>query len=656
MQKRGPMKWKEKSVELTENLFKGDKSHVTDPIRFWDAYFMLPVNVSFLTNLLQTTSEEILLDVKDNLHQLFEASLGYVKQHSTVDVHDRARQLHAMELLACLVRQLFLKKRLSHFNIIQLLTGLDHANTMFSSLVQAIGERLLDPASRSQALKLAIILSAGNDNVNQNHLNGYFMQNDLSDTFLKILVDKDVAQNELLDTVALWGMLANYSKSEIRNPYSTRLSRCKDTRVLEALVVLYANLLPSMTSRYIELKDDEQTVTKSIVSYMTSWFSGPASNSSTAIDIDNLESAANLPPYESALFLVLYDLISSNPHFIISLLHICTQHSEEKQDINPLAELISYSSYLFQHNRNSRSYIYTRLILLILLCLCENYSVLKHIAKEETQINVRLCRQRPTPLPLVKKPRSLFCAILDVLLIFLKYNIRKKLDLVTYKIALFIMHRILLYLKNYSQERLEYHWSELWSTLTATLHFTVSHLEELKTRDDFDAYISSMMNIFNLSLNHGEEFLPDVLSYDTLYYEIIRASDDFMVLARHVSRTTTRKSPPDRSPTLSYSDFENIKMVCNHFNPVLEEWQSSNGRTFLTPEKVMAVIKDNYDTLELSPVEKVERYTSYTELPAEMAFFRQVLRMATTDYIACITERDNQSVVDQENSKVTTSS
>ena len=41
------------------------------------------------------------------------------------------------------------------------------------------------------------------------------------------------------------------------------------------------------------------------------------------------------------------------------------------------------------------------------------------------------------------------------------------------------------------------------------------------------------MNIFNLSLNHGEEFLPDVLSYDTLYYEIIRASDDFMALARH---------------------------------------------------------------------------------------------------------------------------
>ena len=134
---------------------------------------MLPVNVLFLNNLLQSTSEETLLDVKSNIHQLFEASLSYVKQHSAAaDVHDRTRQLHAMELLTCLVRQLFLKKRLSHFNIIQILTGLDHANTMFGSLVQAIGERLLDPGSRSQALKLAVVLSAGNDNVNQNHLNG----------------------------------------------------------------------------------------------------------------------------------------------------------------------------------------------------------------------------------------------------------------------------------------------------------------------------------------------------------------------------------------------------------------------------------------------------------------------------------------------------
>ncbi|KAI9494896.1 hypothetical protein BDB00DRAFT_816251 [Zychaea mexicana] len=644
MQKQGTQpKWKEKSVELTEDLFKNTKWHADDPIRYWDTYFMLPVNVEFLNTLIQSTSEESLLNVKSNLNQLFSACLDHVKQDtSSSNGHDKTRQLHAVDILTCLVRQLFLKKRLSHFNIIQLLTGLDQADAMFSSLVKAMGERLLDPGARPRVLKLAIILSAGNDNVNQNNLNGYFMQCDLSNTLIKILGSEGTARDELLDTVVLWGMLANYNKTEIRNPYSTRLSRCKDSRVLEVLVMLYTQILPSMTRPYMDLKDDEQTVTKSIVSYMTSWFSGPAAasaNSPSSTDIDNIETAADLPPYESALFLVLYDLISSNPHFIIVYLQICTQHSEQKQDLNPLAELLSYCSYLFQHNRNPRSFIYTRLTLLMLLCLSENYSVLKYIAKEDSQMTARLCRQRPTPLPLVKKPRSLFCVILDVLVIFLKYNMRKKLSLVTYKIAFSIIHRILLYLKNYSEISLDYHWAELWSTLTATLHFTVTHLDDLKTNEDFETYISSMMNVFNLSINHGEKFLPDVLSYDTLYYEIIRASDDFTALAQHVSHTTTRRSPPDRSPTLAYTDFDNVKLICNHFNPVLEEWQESTGRTFLTPEKVMSVIENNYDTLQLAPMDKVEKYTSYTELPAEMAFFRQVLRTVTTDYVVLLTQR-----------------
>ncbi|KAI8145127.1 hypothetical protein BJV82DRAFT_655834 [Fennellomyces sp. T-0311] len=634
--------FKEKFVEITEALFKGDELYKDDPIRFWDAYFLLTPNITFLTDLLQSTSEESLLDVTNNLNRLFSACLDYIQQQANDNRNDRVRQVHCIELLVCLVRQLYLKKRLSHFNILQLLTGLDQADTMFNALVKAIRDRLLDSETRSNALQLAIILSTGNDNVNQNTLNGYFMQNDLSDVFIQIVTNKETAQEELYDTVMLWGMLANYNKSEIKNPYLTRLTRCKDTRVLERLVTLYAELLPAMKTRYIELKDDEETVTKSFVSYMTSWFSGPSSSKSktAVVDIDHLEAAEDLPSYESSLFLVLYDLISSNPHFITIFLQICTQRTEKKEDNIPIAELLSYVSYLFQHNRNPRAFVYTRLTLLILLCLSENYSVLKYMTKEESQMTIRLCRQRPTPIPLVKKPQSLFCSLLDVLLIFLKYNIRKKLDLVTYKLALSIIHRILLYLKNYGNVRLDYHWADLWAAFTAILHFTVSNLEELKTREDFDGYVSSLINIFNLCVSHGETFLPDVLSYDTLYYEIIRGSDDFTTLAKHVSKTTSRKSPPDRSPPLTYSDFDNVKMICNHFNPVLEEWQSTNRTTFLTPEKVMAVIKDNFDTLQLAPVEKVERYTSYSELPAEMGFFRQVLRTATTDYIVRIEQRE----------------
>lgn len=49
--------------------------------------------------------------------------------------------------------------------------------------------------------------------------------------------------------------------------------------------------------------------------------------------------------------------------------------------------------------------------------------------------------------------------------------------------------------------------------------------------------------------------------------------------------------------------------------------------------RVVGVIKNNYDSLELAPVGKLEQYIPYVELPIEMGFFRQVLRTATRDYM-----------------------
>ena len=46
-------------------------------------------------------------------------------------------------------------------------------------------------------------------------------------------------------------------------------------------------------SRYIQLKNDNETITQSMVNYMASWFSGPASKATT-VDLDAIEAAADL--------------------------------------------------------------------------------------------------------------------------------------------------------------------------------------------------------------------------------------------------------------------------------------------------------------------------------------------------------------------------
>lgn len=52
----------------------------------------------------------------------------------------------------------------------------------------------------------------------------------------------------------------------------------------------------------------------------------------------------------------------------------------------------------------------------------------------------------------------------------------------------------------------------------------------------------------------------------------------------------------------------------------------------------IAVINENYATLELKPMNKLEDYfVVFNEIPNEMGFFRQVLRIAVTDYLSFYT-------------------
>ena len=66
---------------------------------------------------------------------------------------------------------------------------------------------------------------------------------------------------------------------------------------------------------------------------------------------------------------------------------------EDKTGATFLASFISYTSYLFQHNRNPRAFLYTRLMLTVLLSIVENQSIMNYMAKEQNNEFVRICRQ-----------------------------------------------------------------------------------------------------------------------------------------------------------------------------------------------------------------------------------------------------------------------
>lgn len=119
------------------------------------------------------------------LGELFLACLEKLEGTIT-SMSDRTRQKNAISMLTIVIRNLFSKKRLTHFNIISILTGLDKADVLFSKLIKAIQLNIEQHELRHIVLQLALVISAGSDNVNQNGLNGYFMTNDLSVTLFKV--------------------------------------------------------------------------------------------------------------------------------------------------------------------------------------------------------------------------------------------------------------------------------------------------------------------------------------------------------------------------------------------------------------------------------------------------------------------------------------
>ncbi|KAI8367579.1 uncharacterized protein BYT42DRAFT_131682 [Radiomyces spectabilis] len=650
MRQNSPVKikpvFKEKFIVITESLFKRATPYdeATDSATFWDAYLILDVNSDYLTQLIHSMSEESLLNVRHNSNLLFSACVERLNCRDESNASERTRQIHSLQLLSTLLKSLFAKKRLSYFNIINLLTGLDKADVQLNALVKTLDSLIKQPTTRAHALVLALVLSAGNNNVNNNSLNSYFMNHDLSRTLFEVIADQDMTETQTRHAVMLLGMLSNYNKYESRNPYLTALSRINDANVLKRLVSLFKNLFSTLISRFcLVVRDDNTTLTKSVVTYMTSWFSTTSSPDLTDIEALNEEIGSMISPPLSALLLPFYDLMNTNSHFMMVYTSYSTSKDTKENDETPIAVLLSFVSYLVQYNRSEHSAAYTKLMFLVLLRLTEDDTFLSFMARDDTHAIVRLCRQRQPPLPRMKKPRSLLCVILDDALLYTKHNLRKKLDLPTYRLAFLVIHRILCFLSK-RQIRLAYHWSELWSSLTAILHFIVMQWDDLILLERFDTFLYSFVSIFNISVAQGETFLPDTKAYDALFYELIRASDDMMALSQGVSRTMMNKTREDRSPVLSFTDFSNLRMICNHFKPALDEWQTTHNVKYPSPEQVIGIIHDNYGTLELAPMGKLDSVGGYKEAPAEMGFLRHMLRIAVEDYCGHLSPSESRSM------------
>ncbi|CAG8794811.1 19693_t:CDS:10 [Gigaspora margarita] len=450
---------KEKFVEIYENFFKGNDPSAGQP-HFWNELFLLKVNSAYLTRCLAEISQDQLLTIKaciGNINKIFLNAIEMMKDETT------KRKINAIETLCVLLQGIFAKK-FNNFSsdVINLLTGLNNANTVFTVII------------KYEALRLAVVIVCGNSNINQNSINEFFMENDIFDPLIKIIIAPETSY-VAYEAIMLLGILANYNKHESKNPYMTKITEIKDESVFQKILDVVASTCKKCRNHYIEIQDDDETYKYSVssaLSYIIPWGS-----TKEQPDITDPEQAFTIV----AILLVFYDFVNNNKGFVIYISKSIAE-SETSLDGHSFLDFLSFASYLVQHNRSARTANYIKLLLFVMLILTEDVTFDSRISDGRKSFYVRLCRQRQPLLPSVKNPRPL----------------------------------------------VSYHWSELWHSLIGLLKFILSNYDNFQhDHSSINEILVPAINIINLCIAFGDSFFPDAGTYDKLIYEIVRSNEVF---------------------------------------------------------------------------------------------------------------------------------
>lgn len=284
---------------------------------------------------------------------------------------------------------------------------------------------------------------------------------------------------------------------------------------------------------------------------------------------------------------------------------------------------------------------------------------MRKLTSEDLSTRIRLCRQKPPHLPLVRTKRILLTAILDLLADGINHNLRKKLDVELYLGILTPLSLALQHLSK-TRTRLAYaHWPDVWRSLLTLLRFLTSYAAELQHTQNLPQLIEKLLGILVFALTQGDTFLADPANYDDLFYKVVEAGDsqllskfrDAYQLHTPISRvaspnpllraTSPRRAasaaPETNSDKKSAKAMETLIAVAEHYHRLLEESKIKNkGSKWLGTEQVREVIRMGYETLEIGvedmgDEEDKEGGVRWREKEEERGFLKRLARQVGAD-------------------------
>ncbi|KAK4059381.1 hypothetical protein Trihar35433_10983 [Trichoderma harzianum] len=613
-----------KIIELYSVLFKeeddGDKSE-----GFWREFFLLRPDRPTLRKILNDIHPADLLLLEGRTRELFSQAIAAVKNGKG------SAPLYALDTLSVFLACVLTKKH-SHpsSDIITILAGLDHVDTVFTDFVSTLDGIIRNGTNLELSHKAIEVLLAVSAGAYQTTLLTYMIQRDLFPSIMKFIQSSEQPEQGL-EPFTLLGILANYNKFEFQNPYQLRLNDFVNEAVIQKVVRCIGDACHALRNDYIDIQEDlpEGWTLSSTLSMfgLGAITPGPKPEKKPVYDAATQKQLfTKLPGQNAAVLLATYDFSHANKLFCFHLVTLPAEKGKER----PMANYLSLTSYLLQHSHlSSRATYYAHLNLMVFRLLIEDPAICKKICSDESKTSVRLCRQRQPFLPLVKGERVLAACVLDTMLDGINHNLKRRLDVSLYVLCLGIMLRIISYLSR-SRTRLSYHWSEFFRSLLSLIRFLNTYASDLKDLQHIDTVLDHVVNLVALSLSAGEAFLPTPAAYDDLFYKVFE-SGEVLAAFKESYRLGNRNS----------NSIDTLINVSAHYKQMLTERGNSEKKlpSNLTTHQVAEVIKQGYETLSIQAKEGLDGWERYREAD-EKILLKKLARTAVGDVMAMV-ERQN---------------
>ncbi|KND94530.1 membrane protein [Tolypocladium ophioglossoides CBS 100239] len=593
---------------------------------FWREFFLLRPDRPTLRNILSETTPSDVLLLESHTRDFFGRAVETIKTG-----HGLA-PLHALDTLTIFL-SILLSKKYPHpsSDIITVLAGLDHIDTVFTDFVSTLDGIVrngTDLDLRHKAVEVLLAVTAG---AYQTTLLTYLIQRDLFPSVMKFIHESETP-GQVLEPFTLLGLLANYNKFEFQNPYQLRLNDFVNESSIQKIIHCVGYTCQALRLGYIDIQDDlpEGWTFSSALNIigLGAILPGPKPEKKPVYDAETAKQMlSTLPGENAAILLATYDFCHANKLFCFNLVTILGEKGKEP----PIASYVSLTSYLLQHAHLShRATYYANLNLMVFRLLIEDPVICKRICSDESKVPVRLCRQRQPFLPLLKGERVFATCVLDTMIDGINHNLRRRLDISLYTLCVGILLRIISYLSR-SRTRLHYHWPEFFRSLLSLIRFLTTYTSDLKDLSHIDTLLDHVVNLLALSLSAGEAFLPTPAAYDDLFYKVVE-SGEVLTKFKENYGLQNRKS----------SSIDTLISVSTHYKQMLSEGGGSAKKkpSNLTTHQVTEVIKQGYETLSIQAKEGLDTWDMFREAD-ERTLLKKMARASVGD-VRVMVERQIQ--------------